>query len=799
MTKLKLFDAHCHLQDPRVLSKAPELIRETLKVGVVYFAVNGTSEKDWHLVKEMGETYPSVIPCFGLHPWFIADRSSNWFKTLKEYFDATPCAAVGEIGVDKGPLASHINFSDQLEVLRPQLELAKELNRPASVHCVDAFDDLLQLMKSIGPFPAGIILHSYIGSAEMVPEFSKLGAYFSFSGHDMSLLDADKAKKMIKTVPCDRILLETDAPDALPKSSIDSLFFVDGDPALPQDKHGHTIPPSDASMLPPETLNHPANILNVLDFVASMREISKEEVAELSYQNAIRLFSYDGSKVKNKGHILGFYDSTLSPLVSDWSLQKRMEGKTTEQHSPENRRSRSHRSRRSYDSDVGDDRVHGEKRSSRIITEEEIAEYIAGKAQRKAMKVARKMKAESGVSGYSNDSNPFGDSNLDEMFVWRKKIERDVVARGVPLDNFSIKAERKRQRESMAEVEKLKRRKEERAIEKAQREFQDWEKKEEEFCYHQSKTRSEIRLREGRPKPIDILTKHLNGSDDIDIQINEPYMIFKGLTVKEIEDLRGDIKMNLDFGSKTPNHIEYWESLLVLCDWKLAETESLRGVHYSVETEVDHLLHGKTCSELEIIRMNIESQMLSGTAKIVEFWEAVLRSLPIYKAWASLKEIHAKMFHKHLEYESVSFSPEVIHGHESDEVALGLEEDRGAMEVPKYLNRVHIGYVWNKYNQTHYDYDNLPPKTVQGYKFNIFYPDLVGKTKAPSHTIEQDDGSSKGETCIIRFHAGSPYEDIAFRIVNKEWEYSHKNGFKCSFDNGILRLYFNFKRYPYRR
>jgi hypothetical protein len=71
---------------------------------------------------------------------------------------------------------------------------------------------------------------------------------------------------------------------------------------------------------------------------------------------------------------------------------------------------------------------------------------------------------------------------------------------------------------------------------------------------------------------------------------------------------------------------------------------------------------------------------------------------------------------------------------------------------------VHTGYEWNKYNQTHYDHDNPPPKIVQGYKFNIFYPDLVDKSKAPVYTIEKD--GSAGETCHIRFHAGPPYEDI---------------------------------------
>lgn len=84
--------------------------------------------------------------------------------------------------------------------------------------------------------------------------------------------------------------------------------------------------------------------------------------------------------------------------------------------------------------------------------------------------------------------------------------------------------------------------------------------------------------------------------------------------------------------------------------------------------------------------------------------------------------------------------------------------DKYRPRKPKYFNRVHTGYEWNKYNQTHYDHDNPPPKIVQGYKFNIFYPDLVDKSKAPTYTIEKD--GSTGETCLIRFHAGPPYEDI---------------------------------------
>ncbi|CAD6207088.1 unnamed protein product [Miscanthus lutarioriparius] len=584
-------------------------------------------------------------------------------------------------------------------------------------------------------------------------------------------------------------------------------------------------------------------------------------------------------------------------------------------------------------------------RRRRDVTEEQIIEYMAKKAQKKAEKVAKKLKANA-VSGYSNDSNPFGDPNLTENFVWRKKIERDV-SQGQKVD-ISVKSEKKKQQERMAEIEKVKKRREERAIEKAQHEeemallareraraeFQDWEKKEEEFHFDQSKVRSEIRLREGRTKPIDVLLKNLNFSDGFDIELNEPYLVFKGLTVKEMKELRDDIKMHLDLDRESQTNVKYWEALMVVCEWELGEAQKRdaldrarvrgeepppevlaeeRGLHASIEGDVKSLLDGKTSTELEDMQSQIESQMRSGTAKVVEYWEAILKRLHIYKAKACLREIHASILRKHLhrlehpgaveqdvesekeddnkledemhededdkryspepipqhtenqfEEEDGSFSPQLMHGNE-DEDAIDPEEDKaeldrkreavvlehqrkvqeamkakarvpdememkaiktmGAMEEgdavfgvgaevnldsqvywwhdkyrprkPKYFNRVHTGYEWNKYNQTHYDHDNPPPKIVQGYKFNIFYPDLVDKSKAPTYSIEKD--GSTGETCLIRFHAGPPYEDISFRIVNKEWEYSHKKGFKCTFERGILHLYFNFKRHRYRR
>ena len=106
------------------------------------------------------------------------------------------------------------------------------------------------------------------------------------------------------------------------------------------------------------------------------------------------------------------------------------------------------------------------------------------------------------------------------------------------------------------------------------------------------------------------------------------------------------------------------------------------------------------------------------------------------------------------------------------------------------------GYDWNKYNQMHYDHDNPPPNHVQGYKFNVFYPDLLDPSVAPSYVLEP---AESPEFCIVRFTAGPPYEDVAFKIVNKEWDLNYKHGFRCSYDRGIFQLWVNFMRHRWRR
>jgi hypothetical protein len=157
--------------------------------------------------------------------------------------------------------------------------------------------------------------------------------------------------------------------------------------------------------------------------------------------------------------------------------------------------------------------------------------------------------------------------------------------------------------------------------------------------------------------------------------------------------------------------------------------------------------------------------------------------------------------------EDDEFAKEKAKGFASDEGVLGATdevslkknyewENKYKPRKPRFFNRVKCGFEWNKYNQTHYDRETPPPKVVHGYKFNIFYPDLIDKSKPPRYLLEKSDTP---ETVVLRFTAGPPYEDVAFKILDKEWQLQARHGFRSSFERGVLQLYVNFKRWRYRR
>lgn len=217
-------DAHNHLQDGRFNGIRDQVIDEMIQSGVTRCVVNGTCPTDWPRVAELAKNHPEfIIPSFGLHPW--KEPTEGWLERLIHYLDTVPNACIGECGLDRWIKDYDIEL--QTQVFIAQLGLAAERNLPISIHCLKAWGHLIDLLES-HPLPQrGFLLHSYGGSAQLVPRLAKLGAYFSFSGYFLHERKQN-VRDTFKLVPSDRLLIETDAPDMLPPKSLISHVLPNG-------------------------------------------------------------------------------------------------------------------------------------------------------------------------------------------------------------------------------------------------------------------------------------------------------------------------------------------------------------------------------------------------------------------------------------------------------------------------------------------------------------------------------------------------------------------------------------------
>lgn len=194
-----------------------EIIEGLIAKGFTRWVVNGTSEGDWEGVARLADRFPShVIPSFGLHPWFAADRSSKWEATLIGWLDRYPNAAVGEIGLDRW-IEGH-DIEVQLPIFEAQWKAAVARDRPITVHCLRAWGSLEESVRRLPR--ARFLLHSFSGSTEMSRIFLDLGAFFSVSGYFFNPGKQSKLDVFI-SIPRDRLLIETDAPDMSPPNSLD--------------------------------------------------------------------------------------------------------------------------------------------------------------------------------------------------------------------------------------------------------------------------------------------------------------------------------------------------------------------------------------------------------------------------------------------------------------------------------------------------------------------------------------------------------------------------------------------------
>jgi TatD DNase family protein len=263
---LRLYDAHNHLQDQRLAPCREAILTVLQRENVVRMVVNGSCEADWPEVLELARRCPQVLPSFGCHPWYVKERSADWQAALLRHLDAVP-SAIGEVGLDRW-IKDH-DIVAQEEVFVWQLRLAAERNLPVSIHCLQAWGRLLEILHA-GPRPrCGLLLHSFSGPREMIGPLAELGAYFSLPGyfaHERKV----QQRETFRHVPPDRLLIETDAPDQL----------------LPAERIQYPLTEATTG----KAINHPANLGAIYRFAAELLGEPLDRLAERVGENFRRLF-----------------------------------------------------------------------------------------------------------------------------------------------------------------------------------------------------------------------------------------------------------------------------------------------------------------------------------------------------------------------------------------------------------------------------------------------------------------------------------------------------------------------------
>ena len=261
-----LFDAHNHLQDAALAPHLPGVVADLQRIDLARAVVNGTREADWDLVTALAAAHPWVLPSYGLHPWFLAERSPHWRERLEALAESGR-AAIGEIGLDRW--IEGYNIADQTEVFTWQLALAARHNLPASIHCLNAWGALWEILRAHPAPECGFLLHAYGGPLEMIEGFVRRGAYFSFSGHFLHERKAAR-REIFRHIPAERLLVETDAPDM----------------PLPPGRIKYRLPASPEG----RALNHPANLPAVYEGLAELRGETLENLTGQIAENFQRLF-----------------------------------------------------------------------------------------------------------------------------------------------------------------------------------------------------------------------------------------------------------------------------------------------------------------------------------------------------------------------------------------------------------------------------------------------------------------------------------------------------------------------------
>ncbi len=250
-----LVDSHCHLDASEFDPDRTAVIERARAAGVQAQVVPAVTAASWPKLREVCQQAPGLYPAYGLHPMFLAEHRPGHLDQLRDWIERERPCAIGECGLDF--FVDGLDAQAQQDYFIGQLKLARDFDLPVIVHARRAVDAVIAAIRRIGGLRG--VVHSFPGSPEQAAQLDKLGFLLGLGG-PLTYERAQRLQRLVRDMPLQQLLLETDAPDQ-PDAGI---------------RGGR---------------NEPARLSVIARHVAALRGTDVETVAQATSANARRLFA----------------------------------------------------------------------------------------------------------------------------------------------------------------------------------------------------------------------------------------------------------------------------------------------------------------------------------------------------------------------------------------------------------------------------------------------------------------------------------------------------------------------------
>lgn len=251
-----LVDSHCHLDFPELAENLPSLLATMRDKQVGWALCAGVTLERFPAMLDLVKTQPNLFAAVGVHPDTEESAREADIETLVTLAADPKVVAIGETGLDYYRLTGDLEW--QRERFRTHIRVARICNKPLIIHTRSAAADTLRVLREEGAEKVGGVFHCFTESVDVARQALELGFHISFSGI-VTFKNAVELKALAKTIPLDRLLVETDSPYLAP---------------VPY--RGKT--------------NQPAYVLHVAEEIATLRDLPLAAVAQATTDNFFRLF-----------------------------------------------------------------------------------------------------------------------------------------------------------------------------------------------------------------------------------------------------------------------------------------------------------------------------------------------------------------------------------------------------------------------------------------------------------------------------------------------------------------------------